>query len=315
MRTALGFLMVVALAGCGGSKPKQEPLANNAAPPPAPSWTIDRVFRTIDPGTGVVLYVDVDTLKASEIFAGVTEQIEKAFANQTMGPCDGLTISGKIVVSVSKTGADYEAMVWSVGGSTEPWLACLRANAESKGAKVTVDGDYLTTSTDKATMAYLVLDPEALVIAVAPVTVSRDELVARTEPRDDGAGIPEMSKLRAGGTPIWVAARGSSPLFNGMSLKFRTGSMTIDVKDHVDIDVRVALTAVDQATMLASTIQQQGQAALSMGFLTALDAHSAGEQLIVHAELTKASIDKIVSMAGAMTGSMGGGPVKPFGPP
>jgi hypothetical protein len=307
---SIWVVSILAAAACGGGKPTPPTVGNVAAPPSAPAWTVDQVFETVDPDAALVIFSDFDALKANDLIAGLGDELEKLFAN-VHAPCEGSSISGQLVATVSMR-TSYEFMVWGLHTATEDWLDCLRDNAKAKGQTITVDGDYLTTTTDKFAMSYLVLDHETIVFAAAPQTISRDDMVARTKPRQGGAGIPEMQALRATGAPVWAAARGASPLFHVLPFKFGGGRLTVDVTDHIALDASVAITTPGVAASLAQKIQQQGQLAVQMGFVSALDAHDAADALVVHAELTRASIDKLLSM---MTSMSGMGIAAPPGPP
>jgi hypothetical protein len=298
MRIAHSTLLVVALAGCGGGSRTSQPIGNET---PAPAWTVERVFETVSPDAGFVIFVDVDKLKANPLVAGLGDQIEQLFAGQAGMPCDDLTISGSLV-AVGSMPDRYEVAIWGLGGPTQPWRDCLVANAQAKGMQIAGDGDYLTTAQGDVALSYLFVDHQTVVMIAAPQTLTRADLLARTQPREGGAGIPEMEPLRRSAVPIWVAAHGASRLFAPLPMKFRSATLTIDVTDLFAVDASMALAAPDQATALAQVIQQQAEPVQSMGFISGLDVHAAGESVVVHAEVTKASLDKFLGMARSMTG-------------
>lgn len=257
------------------------------------------MLDTIDPAAGLVIVVDVDALKANELMAGLGDDLAKAFPDAT-SPCTTNAAPGTIVATVALRPA-FEFVIWGVGTSTQQWLDCLRATAESKGERVTVDGDYLTTDIGgKLGMSYLVLGPDSLVIVGAPHIVSRADLVARTKPRE-AKSATDVAVLPAG-VAIAATAHGSDAMFASLPIKFRTATLAIDVSDHVDIVGRMLFTASEAATTLAAKIQQQGQTLVQMGFLSEIHASSDGDELGVHAELTRASIDKMIALVLARTG-------------
>jgi hypothetical protein len=316
MRIAPRFVVLAALAvaGCGG-KAKPTEIENQATPPPKAAWTVDRALATMPPDTTAVVYADIDHLRGSELVGAYLDQLTAPARAGMSAECAELKWTGKVVAIISGERDAVNATVFAVGVGGEELRQCM-ANAPARpGTKLVVDGDAFLVSFDGGSMGIQILDDHTAVMAFATGkgrTVDRVVLEGATTERPNAATLPELGELRASSLPVWAVASGTSSLFASSPMKFRTATFTAAVDAKLALDLRVKFAKKDEATLIAQTIQSQGQMAVSMGFVTVLDAHADGDVAVVHAEATKASIDKMVGM---MRSFGGGGAMSPFGPP
>ena len=319
MRTASAFVSLAAaavLAGCGG-KPKPAAIGNEAKKPLVTEpWTVDRALSTIPPGTTAVIYADIDRLRESALLGSYYDGV-KSMVTQRLSPaCAQVSWTGKVVAIVGGERGAVTMTAFVVGADAPALRDCMTSAENAGGTEVTVDGDAIFYQDTRGSGAVQFPDDRSLVVHVTMgagvVEVDRVALESATTIRS-GEPYAELAQLRGSSAPVWALVSGSSAMLQDQSpMQFRVATVTADLDDDLAADVRVRFAKKDDATSLARTIQQQGQMAVGMGFLTKLDATADGDTVVVHVEATKASIDSLVQTLGSFGAGGGAGP---FGPP
>jgi hypothetical protein len=308
MRIRPGFIMLgiaVALAGCGGSSKK--PMIGNAAPDPTvKAWSLDRALTTVPASASAIVRADLSRVRTAEVTAAFLDDAMAELHRMTPDLCDGIELSGEILI-VGPEQNNQPFTIWQFGAQTSALRACLGAARSGETTTVTTDGDYIEIVKGGKGAGILLLDDTTVVALFGPATaLGHGAVEAAIAERGDPFPRRDLDALIANGKPVWGYLNGGAAPFASVGLRFRAVTLVADVADKVAASVTMTMVEKDMAALVAQQIQQQGQMAVGMGVVSALDAHASADTLLVTVEMTRASIDKLVGLLGSM-GAFGGG--------
>jgi len=320
-------LAILALAGaCGGAKAAgPTPIANQAMVVKTEGWTVARVLAAMSPDVAFMMKLDTHRVRTSPILAPYWDQITAWSTARAGGThCDGMSdLDATVVMTLGGTVATPEVGVWLLDTDAQVIRRCVEhiQAAPAAGVRVSVDGDFASiqpAAVGTAAAGMVFLDDHTVFLRSTKAPgLDRAATLAATRERADAPRFGELDDLFAADAPLWALVVGSSPAFVSAGQKFRTAALTLGLGKRVDLDMQVRMLAPDAALSAAQTIEQQGQTAVTMGFVTELTATADADLLAVHVALTKDAIDKLVVMFGsAMSGAFGAtSPVAPVTPP